>query len=197
MKTKFLVVLITLVLATPQVWAADEKISDQDVAVITLVLKDSFDDGGYTVVSPETEITHFDADDSEEGKRLKKYIQRELRVKGVNINALVNQLSDRNKKPSRLSIKSSPKDGFLIDYDGKYEKYFEKDGGGWEKWYKENPKAHGNTRVSLPAYDEKNGLVLIYKGRQSHWLAGAGYIILYSYKNGELKELRRVNLWVS
>ena len=85
----------------------------------------------------------------------------------------------------------------MIDFDGKYKKYFKNDGGGWEKWYKENPKAHGSTTVSLPVYDRKTGCVLEYKGTQSHWLAGSGWVILYKYEKGELKEINRVMLWIS
>jgi hypothetical protein len=96
-----------------------------------------------------------------------------------------------------LTIESSVKDGYLIDFDKKYEKYFEKGGGGWDKWYKENPKAHGSTTVSLPVYDQKAGLVLVYMGTQSHWLAGSGWVILYRYQNGELKELNRAIMYIS
>jgi len=85
----------------------------------------------------------------------------------------------------------------VIDYDGKFANYFKEDGGGWEKWYKENPKAHGITTVSLPAYDPKTGLVLLYMGTQVHWLAGSGRVILYSYEKGELKELKRLEMWIS
>jgi hypothetical protein len=72
-----------------------------------------------------------------------------------------------------------------------------KDGGGWEKCYKETPKAHGNTTVSIPVYDKKTGIVLVYMGTQSHWLAGSGWIIAYEYKEGKLKEMKRVMLWIS
>jgi hypothetical protein len=43
----------------------------------------------------------------------------------------------------------------------------------------------------------KTGLVLVYVGTQSHWLAGAGWVILYKYEKGELKEISKVMMWIS
>jgi hypothetical protein len=120
-----------------------------------------------------------------------------LEFKGGDIASLVDRLFERNKQTFRLSIKSSAKDGYVVDYDGKYRAYFKENGGGWEKWYKENPTAHGITTVSLPVYDEKSGLVLVYKGTQTHWRTGAGWVILYNYEKGKLKELKKVMMWIS
>ena len=127
----------------------------------------------------------------------KKYVRENLKVQNEHIDQLIETLIQRNKRPVRLELTSSPQDGYLIDYDGKFEKYFKDDGGGWERWYEENPRARGWTRISLPAYDPKTGLVLVYQGTQSHWLAGAGYLILYRYVDGKLEELGRVMLWIS
>ena len=106
-------------------------------------------------------------------------------------------LFERNQKTVRLSIPSDVKHGYIIDYDRKYEKYFDKDGGGWRAWHKEKPKAVCNTQVSRPAYDKKSGLVLLYMGNQADALAGAGFVLLYKYENGRLKELGRVEVWIS
>lgn len=190
-------VLVALVLAAAGVWAADNKPTDQENTILALVLKRPYADGGYTVVCPEARLFHMDVDDSEQVKQSKKYIREHLQTNGVDVARLVDRLFERNKQPVRLSIKSSPEDGYIVDYDGKYQKYFEKDGGAWERWYKKNPNAHGSTTVSLPVYDEKSGLVLVYKGTQMHWLAGAGWIILYKYEKGELKELKKVMMWIS
>jgi len=200
MNTRLLTVLVALVLTAENVWAAEEandKMTAQEGIILALALQQSYTDGGYTVVSPEARLSHMDFGNSKEVKDSKKYIRDHLQTNGVNVAKLVDRLFERNKRDVRLSIKSSPKNGYIVDYDGKYGKYFEKNGGGWEKWYKENPNAHGSTAVSLPVYDEKNGLVLVYKGTQSHWLAGSGWIILYRYEKGELKELKKVMMWIS
>ncbi|MGA3283734.1 MAG: hypothetical protein ABSD57_04660 [Verrucomicrobiota bacterium] len=197
MNTRLSTVLVALVLAAANVWAAGDKMTEQEGTILALVLRQSYTDGGYTVVSPEAGLSHMDAGDSKEVKDSKKYIRDHLQTNGVDVAKLVDRLFERNKKAVRLSIKSSPKDGYIVDYDGKYEKYFKKDGGGWERWYKENPNAHVSTTVSLPIYDEKSGLVLVYKGIQTHWLAGSGWMILYRYEKGELKELKKVMMWIS
>jgi len=194
---KMVAVLALLLLAATRLWAVEDSATDEEKTILSLVLKHSYTDGGYTVVVPETGLSHAGSGDLQEMKQSKKYIVENLLTNGIAVTKLVDQLFERNKKVVRLTLKSSPKDGYLIDYDGKYEKYFKKDGGGWDKWYKENPKAYGNTTVSLPVYDRQTGLVLVYKGTQAHWLAGSGFVILYRYEKGSLKELNKVCMYVS
>ena len=47
-----------------------------------------------------------------------------MKIEECDVSKLVDLLFERNKIRVRLSLKSSPKDGYLIDYDGKYNKYF-------------------------------------------------------------------------
>ncbi len=197
MNTILSALFMALVLAATSGRAAEDKATEQENSLLHLVLKRSYPDGGYTVVSPETRFSdHPYARSAEEIEKSKKSIKEHLKTSGAPVAKLVDHLFERNKKAVRLSLESSPKNGYVID-DGKYEKYFEKDGGGWDKWYKENPKAHGSTTVSLPVYDQKAGLVLVYTGTQTHWLAGSGWVILYKYEKGELKELNKVRMWIS
>ena len=86
---------------------------------------------------------------------------------------------------------------FEGDHDGKYAKYFQNDGGSWPRLYTENPKVRGIVTISLPAYDEKTGLVVLYKGTHIHGLQGSGEAILYRYERGELKKLKSVTLWIA
>jgi hypothetical protein len=190
---------ICLALATivPRVCAAENKLTQEETTILTLILKEAYSDGGYTVVNAQTGFSHSQSDNAAEIEKSKNDISQRLQTNGIVVSTLVDQLFRRNQTPVQLLIKSSPKDGYLIDFEGKYDKYFKKNGGGWEKWYKENPNAHGNTTVSLPVYDKKTGLVVVYKGTQSHGLDGAGWIILYRYEQGILKELNRVMLWIS
>lgn len=182
--------LLALLAASPPVEA---KAGEQDNAILAQVLQRQKEGGGFIVVSPTTAF----------GRRephaawLKKSLNDKLGIEGYDIGPLVNKLIEKNKKPSHLSLKSSPEKGYIVDHNGKFEKYFDQNGGGWQKWHKDNPAAHGWTRVSMPAYDEQAGIVLVYIGTQSDRLAGAGYIVAYSYKDGKLKELGRVLLWVS
>lgn len=160
-----------------------------------MVLKAFNRDGGYTLVDPRT-VSPADSKDPK-GVMGEMYISEHLQTNGVFVAGLVERLFERNAKPVRLTLKSSPQDGYEIDSDARYEKYFKKHGGGWEKLYKENPKVHSITTVSLPAYDQKTGLVLVYIATSSNWLAGTGCVVLYKYENGKLKELNRVTMWVA
>ena len=194
MSTRAFTAFVVSLLAVSVLWAAGDKPTEGDDKILALGLKRSYSDGGYTVVSPETRLFPLDA---KQIKQSKQYIAEQLQTNAIVVSKLIDQLLERNREPVWLTLKSSLKDGYVIDFNGKYARYFEKDGGGWEKCYKENSKAHGNLTVSRPAYDQKSGLVLVYTGTQSHWLAGLGWIILYRYEKGDLKELNKVMLWIS
>lgn len=162
----------------------------QENLILSQVLKESYEDGGCTIVAPLTDVSHLSTKD---------FLKVQFKEQGAAIFNLIDQLYRVNAKPERLTLDSSPENGYIIDSQDDFNKYFKEDksGGGWEKWYEDFPGSRGYTRVSLPAYDEESGLVLVYKGRQSHWLAGSGSIILYRYQDGRLNELKRVRIWIS
>ncbi|MCE5231649.1 hypothetical protein LLG95_18885 [bacterium] len=193
MKT-FLIALACLATA-----ACSSKLTPAENTVLSLVLQSQADkDGRYTVVHPETEIFGLaNPADSKEVEQVKKGVMKEMAIQQYDIGPMLDRLFKINRKPSALSLQSEPEKGYVIDYDEHYRSYFKKGAGGWDKFYKENPKAHGMTGVSRPVIDDKNGLVLVYRGTQSHWLAGAGFIILYEFKDGKLKELKKTMLWIS
>lgn len=194
-KQLMMILIFCLLLSTS--CAAGEDTPVEDSLLLSLVLQRSFEDGGYTVVSPQTKI-FIDVNDPEEVEETKEYILESLKMEGRNIRKLVDLLFERNKTPVRLPLESSPEDGYLIDDEGKFINYFlEEDGDGWEKWRLENPKAHCMTSVSLPAYDTKTNVFVIYIGTQCDWLAGVGWVIAFKYENDQLSELGRVALWVS
>lgn len=188
-------VIFTILLLAVTGFSAPEKPTEEDNRILSLVLKAFKPDGGYTLVDPRT-VSPADSKDPK-GMMGKMYISEQLQTNGVFVAGLVERLFERNAKPVRLTLKSSPQDGYVIDSNAWYEKYFKKHGGGWEKLYKENPKAHSITTVSLPVYDQKTGLVLVYIATSSNWLAGTGWVVLYKYENGKLKELNRVMMWVA
>jgi hypothetical protein len=170
---------------------------DEENAVLSLVLEGEFEDGGYAVVDPKTRLGIYNFSDTKQIAEAKQDIRTEIAIAEHDVSALVDQLFEKNAEPTTLTLPSAPDKGYLIDKDGHFQKYFLKDGGGWERWYEENPQAHGSTTVSRPAIDQANGLVLVYTGTQFDWEAGSGWIILYEYKDGKLKELNKVMLWIS
>jgi hypothetical protein len=196
MNIKRIAVLLALLLMYPYFSIADDNINE-DNKILALALIRSYKDGGYTVIAPETSLSHLNPKDIKEIQQTKDYILNNIEIEGYNLSKLLDLFFERNAIPARLSIKSSLENGYLVDYDRLYDHYFDKNGGGWEQWYREHPKAHGLTTVSLPAYDPENKIVVLYMDNQSHWLMGAGYIIIYRYDLGILKELKRLMLWIS
>jgi len=180
--------LLTVTLLSFQL-AGETKSSPTTDEILSLILQHSFEDVGFTVVDPDTEVRHLERIAKDMGVI---EVMLDLKYYG-----LVEKFFEKNKKSSRLSLKSDLSKGYVIDYDGKFRRYFEKDGGGWEQWYKENPIAHGMTCVSLPVFDERSGLVLVYRGGQSNRLAGGGFLIVYKYKDGKLEFIKSHMIWIS
>lgn len=201
MKKALSAILVALVLAASGAWAGDEGATEQENRLIELVLKQNRPDRGYIVVYPETifDPSPWDPNNPEYAQKaavFQKTLVQRLEEKGVPP-ALARRLFERNQNSVRLAIPSSLNDGYIVD-DGTYQRYFEKDGpAGWKRWYEEHPEARGYASVSLPVYDETAGLVLVYFAITQGRLHGAGWVILYRYENGALKELARERLWVS
>ncbi len=172
----------------------EARADDQDDAILTkaLMLKSKVE--GVTAVAP---MTYVYGQDSKDLASTRKYIKERFPVANYDIARLFDTLMEKNRISVRLTLPSSPEKGFIIDYDGTFKKYFEKGGGGWEQWHKDNPTLRGHTTVSLPAYDPETGFVLLYIATQSEPLSGSGYILLYKYSEGNLREISRAMLWVS
>lgn len=134
MKKYSVITLMVLFFATTGLSTETNKATEEENKILTLILKRSYTDGGYTVVAPDTELWDPFSDDPKEIDQDKKQISEQLKTEDVDVSRLVDRLFKRNKNPVRLTLESSPCEGYLIDYDGRYERYFE-NGGGWEKWY--------------------------------------------------------------
>lgn len=165
--------------------------------MIPRVLERRYEDGGYTVVDPRTTLFTL-SDEGSDQRSEKQYLKKELRKSGFNVDSLVDELFQKNSASVRLSLASDRARGYLIDHDGRFQSFFDaEDGRGWEKWYEHHPEAHGHTRVSLPAFDESTGLLLIYIGTQKHWEDGAGFLKLYNVEGDKIEEAWSVGLWIS
>ena len=186
----------TFLLSTHCTTVVKEPVADN--ILLSLVLTKSFDDGGYTVVSPQTHIENLKVKNSMELKKLKQYVGTKMKIPGVNLDKIIDLLVKRNMNSVRLTLRSSPQKGYIIDYDGKFKKYFSEHGAiDWDKWYNENPTAHGWTSVSLPAYCPKSDVFLVYKGFYLHAGWGLGLILAFKYDNYKITELARVMIWIS
>lgn len=171
--------------------------ASSDEVLVARVLERRYDDDGYTVVDPETTMSHL-LEKWEAPALRREYLRAQLAQAGFTAGPLVDSLFNKNLRRVRLSLKSDPQRGYVLDHDGRFRRYFDvEDGRGWQRWYDENPKAHGYTRLSLPAYDEASGLLLIYIGTQQHWDDGAGFLKMYRLKDGRLTEVWSEGVWIS
>ena len=189
-----------MALAAATVRGGESQATNLDNTILALVLTESYADGGYAVVYPKAAFQLMEVQPEEVKRSLKHFPNR--RDTNDVVNSLVDRLFERNRlsgtrKAVQFSLPSSPTNGYVLDYDAKYGKYFKNDGGGWPQFYKENPKAHGIITVSLPAHDEQSGLVLIYRGISQHGLQGKGELILYKLEKGQLSQIDRVVLWIA
>ncbi len=184
MKRYSIILIVILFLSTGSLNANETVLDEFEAKIIALSLETSHKNVGYTIVTPKTKIYRMDYSNVEDIKKCKEYIKRELKQKGFkyNISALLDDLFNKNKEPVRINLKSEPSKGYVIDYEGK----------------RKTSDEYGLTTVSRPAYDKDKGIVLIYKGaRIAGWFGGAGYIILYKFKDNKLIELSRALVWVS
>jgi len=173
---------------------------DDDVAVLSQVLKEWRVEGQYLVVSPLSTIDdgwdYFFDDYDDYVAHMSGYIVARFATKGEHIERLVDRLFERNKIPSKHGLISSEEGGYVVDYDESYRNSLYQKQGRWELWYKEFPNARGFAYLSVPVYDEESGLLLIYMGRSSGYLDGFGHVVLYSCEDDTIKELERVALWM-
>ncbi|MCX6928461.1 MAG: hypothetical protein NT154_35420 [Verrucomicrobia bacterium] len=200
MKPASLASLAAVALTLASSWAAENQSTNLDNTILSLALAGAYPHGGYVVVHPKAELDTVDLGEAQ-------YIKDSLSsaagpsTNGV-VGALVDQLFERNKgsgtrQAVRLTLVSSLTNGYVVDHDGKYARYFRNDGGSWPRLYEENPKVRGVVTVSLPACDKKTGLVVLYKGIHEHGLQGRGEAILYMYESGKLRKLKSITLWIA
>jgi hypothetical protein len=141
------------------------------------------DDCSYTIVSPETWSPYSTRDTI----HLKEYFKE----RGYDFDNLVDRFFELNQEPVRLTLKSSPEEGYYIDYDGKFDGY------GWFRLYLLRPHATGHTHISMPAYDAETGYVLVFLSYQNGLTDGAGFTIVFKYEGGQLTEIGSILLWLS
>lgn len=157
------------------VFWSPKQVSDEDI--IKLILDSGSSQGRYDVINPQMSGQYI----SDSESTILYYFQQE------GLGSLANNFVTKNTQPKLMDIPSSPDHGYVIDYDGKYESYFE--GGqsdGWIKFRQENPKAGAMIDFSIPAYDPVTGLAMINIEWSGDGLMGGGGIYVYKYIFGRL-----------
>ena len=153
-----------------------------------MILQQGHENHGFIVVEPMT--THIGPHAGSDPSRIKARLAKESGLEGYDPGPLVDRLFDKNRTPQRLKLVSHPEKGYLIDYKGRFARYFEGKGGGWVCMAQGPPRGPRTCAGHPPAYDEKEGIVLIYMDTQSDRLAGAGALYVYKYENGFLRQAR-------
>jgi hypothetical protein len=205
MKRMLLISAAALLLATgPALHAqsappAPAALTDEENKLLALALEKNFAGNGYTVVDPATNPRRLGLDSAEARERIRKSLREKPALAGYALDELLDRFYERNARPIKLTLASNAGNGYVFDDDGKFAAYFASGAGGdgWKKLRKENPLAHGMTGVSVPVFDPKTGLLIVYMGTQYDWLAGGGYLIVYKYEKEKLVELARIMLWIS
>lgn len=113
------------------------------------------------------------------------------------IQRLLDELWTRNRVMVALSLPSDLDAGYEVDHGWRMAPYFALEGGGWERWYEDNPGSAGSAAVSLPVHDPESGWVLVYWSRTSGGLAGGGEVSLYRYDDQRLEKIARATIWVA
>ena len=187
----------------------EETPDTEENRILTLVLKEFFGgNSGYAVIHPEMH-ERIGGISPEEREHAKEYIAdhflytndgvvSSLGIEDENVISLIDRFLEINQDPGKLTIPSSPEDGYYIDYDGRFSRYFQGGAsGGWTRWRLTRPNAGPSVDLLLPAYDAESGLILMYIGMQGAPLSGSGYIFLFQYADGEFKGLGSVMIWIS
>ena len=182
--------------------AGYENASPEDDQTLSAVLdwwiKKPWPNGTHIVVSPVTRVRFSPGPaDRERDPHLKEVVLKEIHLDGYDLGALVDRLIQRNQKPARIKLASGLAGRFVLDEKNAFTKYFQEKGGGWGKWYDDNPKARGHCVLSLPAVDKERGLVLIYSHFAAGERVGKGTVFLFKQVNGKLDRLGSVVVWTT
>jgi len=184
-----------------------ETVNTEENRILEIVLKEYFGGGpGYVVIEPnEKYYWSFKNYTPEifESVKVQLINQYKSNLKQEPDEIIVQSINSTFEKwvvanPARphVTLESSPKDGYYIDYDGKFSRYFD-GGGGWIRWRLFRPGTACSVDISIPAYDPETGIIVMYIGTQGDYLAGAGYIFVAKYTNNDFEILSRDMVWIS
>jgi hypothetical protein len=162
------------------------------------VLSQYGEDSGNVAVKPLTSLEYFDYGSFGAALESMNSVKEGLVVDGYSLGALVDQLFEHNDSSVSVTLRSKRESGFIVDTGNTYTTYFtSREGGGWDQWYQDHPNSLGIVTVSRPVCDAEVGIVLVYRGKQEHWLSGKGWVIAYRIEDSTLIAVDSVMLWIS
>ena len=149
---------------------------------LSIILEDYYGgDNSYTVLRPET-VTYYWTYHQDDIQKYKDNLLMNFSGLDQDCSSLIDRFFELNKEPVKLILKSSAGDGYYIDYDGTFVRYFGKGGGGWIRWRLSHPAARDFSDVTIPAYDENTGLILVHMGSTYGSLGGSAVSICINMK---------------
>ena len=204
--TGILVWFFSYVLIAEPVHGPKETLDTQENRILTLLLARDPSDGRKMIafVEPKTN-TRYIKDyiyPSEEEVKV-DLINKLVEKQGYNetliwsVNMTFNKFIEINQSSVTLTVKSSIKDGYIIDYDVNSLRYFKSGGSGWERLNLFRRCVGGFLDVTIPAYDSDTGIVIVYLGWMGGPLFGEGGIYVFKFENEKLHFITFHELWVS
>jgi hypothetical protein len=104
---------------------------------------------------------------------------------------------DRNDAAYPLSPAMELAVGFVLLSQAEKGQIFGQNRDGWQLFYEQYPNAPGITSLSRVGFNPTLDQALVYVGTLSHWLAGAGYFVLFKKVNGAWTLDQQVMTWIS
>ena len=179
-----------------QMQAGNLDANKRDQLVLETLLQEDRGQPGYSVVPAQSMTASFVDTDEAGLAQTRRYVTKKLGLTEAEFQRLFQRLLERNRAAVQLSLSSAPDKGYVIETATKSDEYVNQGAPGWLAWLRDHPDARDVTRVSLPAYDAKTGLILVHTIRQKPVMHGAGYLVLYKWKGDKLVRIGRVTLWV-
>lgn len=119
------------------------------------------------------------------------YVKKEFRRQGYKFDSVIEDLYARNRVRVTLDIQSDMSGAYFIDHEGLIKKY----SGNPKTLRNDNPQFHSWMEISIPVYDEKAGVVLIFRTIYRNLDNADGSVVAYRYEGENLEYIAMVPLY--
>ena len=102
----------------------------------------------------------------------------------------------KNEQPQALKPLLSLEVDYVFFSDQEMEAIFV-DSSGWDAFYEKYPRSQGILTLSRPGLNQGLDTAVVCVGNQSHWVAGAGYLVLLEKVAGRWAVRDKQMTWIS
>jgi hypothetical protein len=164
-------------------------LTSQEKTIITKVLLTyKTQDKLLIIVEPKTKM--------ENDRRALNYVKKGFRAQGHRFETVVDRLFKRNRESVVIDISSDKTQGYVFSGDIQVEKDLKNDNNVQDVLKKDQPYSDAIYSLSIPVYDDKAGIVLIYE-EMAGWDGGIQRILAYKYDGNKLECIAAVMLSIS